>query len=41
MLSAMTGSGSAVFGVFQNRKKAEKAAETMQPHWCKVVETLI
>jgi 4-diphosphocytidyl-2-C-methyl-D-erythritol kinase len=41
MLSAMTGSGSAVFGVFQNRKKAEKAAKTMQPHWCKVVETLI
>jgi 4-diphosphocytidyl-2-C-methyl-D-erythritol kinase len=41
MLSAMTGSGSAVFGVFQNREKAEKAAKTMQPHWCKVVETLI
>jgi 4-diphosphocytidyl-2-C-methyl-D-erythritol kinase len=40
MLSAMTGSGSAVFGVFQNRKKAEKAAKTMQSHWCKVVETL-
>jgi 4-diphosphocytidyl-2-C-methyl-D-erythritol kinase len=41
VLSAMTGSGSAVFGVFQNRKKAEKAAKTMQPHWCNVVETLI
>jgi 4-diphosphocytidyl-2-C-methyl-D-erythritol kinase len=41
MLSAMTGSGSAVFGVFQNREKAEKAAKTMQLHWCKVVETLI
>jgi 4-diphosphocytidyl-2-C-methyl-D-erythritol kinase len=41
MLSAMTGSGSAVFGVFQNMKKAENAAMMMQPHWCKVVETLI
>jgi 4-diphosphocytidyl-2-C-methyl-D-erythritol kinase len=41
MLSAMTGSGSAVFGVFQNREEAAKAAKTMQPHWCKVVETLI
>ncbi len=41
MLSAMTGSGSAVFGVFQNVGKAAKAAKMMQPHWCKVVETLI
>ncbi|MBI4686000.1 MAG: 4-(cytidine 5'-diphospho)-2-C-methyl-D-erythritol kinase [Nitrospirae bacterium] len=37
----MSGSGSAVFGVFENSGKAGRAAEVMKPHWCKVVETII
>ena len=41
VISAMTGSGSAVFGVFENRKKAEEAAKAVQPHWSRVVKTLI
>jgi 4-diphosphocytidyl-2-C-methyl-D-erythritol kinase len=40
-VSSMSGSGSAVFGVFTDREKAKKAARAMTPCWCEVVETLI
>ncbi|MEW6586575.1 MAG: 4-(cytidine 5'-diphospho)-2-C-methyl-D-erythritol kinase [Nitrospirota bacterium] len=40
-LSAMSGSGPTVFGVFENRDMAEKAAVTMSPNWRRVVETLV
>jgi 4-diphosphocytidyl-2-C-methyl-D-erythritol kinase len=40
-VSSMSGSGSAVFGIFTNREKARNAARAMSPYWCKVVETLI
>jgi len=44
-ISAMTGSGPTVFGVFDSRDIAEKAVEAMKPStyggWCRVVETLI
>ena len=39
--SAMTGSGSAVYGLFRTREHAEKSADTMQSYWCRVVETLV
>lgn len=38
--SLMSGSGPTVFGVFDSRGAAEKAAEAMKPNWCRVVETL-
>jgi 4-diphosphocytidyl-2-C-methyl-D-erythritol kinase len=41
LVSAMSGSGPTVFGVFQTRDGAEKAAEKMRSQWCRVVETLI
>jgi 4-diphosphocytidyl-2-C-methyl-D-erythritol kinase len=41
VISAMTGSGSAVFGVFEDRKKAEEAARAVQPYWSRVVKTLV
>jgi 4-diphosphocytidyl-2-C-methyl-D-erythritol kinase len=40
MISAMSGSGPTVFGVFENKDKAEKAAKAMKPYSCWVVETL-
>jgi 4-diphosphocytidyl-2-C-methyl-D-erythritol kinase len=40
-LSAMSGSGPSVFGVFGSRESAEKAATRLEPHLCRVVETLI
>jgi 4-diphosphocytidyl-2-C-methyl-D-erythritol kinase len=40
-VSSMSGSGSAVFGVFADSEKAKKAARAMTPCWCEVVETLI
>ncbi len=40
-VSLMSGSGPTVFGVFDSRGAAEKAAEAMKPDWCRVVETLI
>ena len=44
-ISAMSGSGPTVFGVFDNKDMAEKAIETMWPSayggWYKVVDTLI
>lgn len=39
--SLMSGSGPTVFGLFDSREKAEKAAEVMKPNWARVVETLI
>jgi 4-diphosphocytidyl-2-C-methyl-D-erythritol kinase len=39
--SAMSGSGPSVFGVFGSRESAEKAASRLEPHLCRVVETLI
>ncbi|MFZ5907881.1 MAG: 4-(cytidine 5'-diphospho)-2-C-methyl-D-erythritol kinase [Nitrospirota bacterium] len=40
-VSAMSGSGPAVFGVFLSREAAVKAASAMKPDWCRIVETLI
>lgn len=40
-LSAMSGSGPAVFGVFVSRGAAEKAKRAMKPNWCCQVDTLI
>jgi 4-diphosphocytidyl-2-C-methyl-D-erythritol kinase len=39
--SAMSGSGPSVFGVYGSREAADKAAGRMEPHLCRVVETLI
>jgi 4-diphosphocytidyl-2-C-methyl-D-erythritol kinase len=39
-ISAMSGSGSVVFGVFPCRGEAEKVAQEMKPNFCRVVETL-
>lgn len=41
VISAMSGSGPTVFGVFDNRDTAKKAVKAMQPYWCRIVETLI
>jgi 4-diphosphocytidyl-2-C-methyl-D-erythritol kinase len=41
VMSAMSGSGPTVFGVFENKNMAEQAAVTMSPNWCCIVETLI
>jgi 4-diphosphocytidyl-2-C-methyl-D-erythritol kinase len=40
-VSAMSGSGPTVFGVFHSNAMAEKAAGAMKPNFCRVVETLI
>ena len=39
-ISAMSGSGSVVFGVFLSRGEAEEVAREMKPNFCRVVETL-
>jgi len=39
--SAMSGSGPSVFGVYDSREAAEKAAGRLEPHFCRVVETII
>ncbi|HMK48526.1 MAG TPA: hypothetical protein VK435_00605, partial [Thermodesulfovibrionales bacterium] len=39
-VSSMTGSGSAVFGVFEDRNRAEEAAKAFQLYWSQVVRTL-
>lgn len=41
VISGMSGSGSTVFGVFENKDKADAAAKTMNPNWSCVVETLV
>lgn len=40
LISAMSGSGPTVFGVFDSKNRAEKAAEAMYLYLCRVVETL-
>ncbi len=40
MISAMSGSGPAVFGVFESREKAFAATKEMVSNWCKVVTTV-
>lgn len=39
-LSAMSGSGSTVFGIFESREKAETAEKIIDAHWSAVVETI-
>ena len=40
VISAMSGSGSAVFGVFLSKVEAARAAQAMKPNFSRVVETL-
>jgi 4-diphosphocytidyl-2-C-methyl-D-erythritol kinase len=40
-VSAMSGSGPTVFGIFESRSAAEKAAMAMKPNFCCIAETLI
>jgi 4-diphosphocytidyl-2-C-methyl-D-erythritol kinase len=40
LISAMSGSGPTVFGVFDSKNRAEKAADAMDFYLCRVVETL-
>lgn len=41
LFSSMTGSGSAVYGVFQSLRMAERASEKIDSEWCKIVKTLV
>ncbi|MBM4141443.1 MAG: 4-(cytidine 5'-diphospho)-2-C-methyl-D-erythritol kinase [Nitrospira sp.] len=41
VISAMSGSGPTVFGIFESKDTAKKAAKAMKPYWCKLVETII
>jgi 4-diphosphocytidyl-2-C-methyl-D-erythritol kinase len=41
VLSLMSGSGSAVFGVFDSTEGARNASANMGEHWCRVVRTLV
>ncbi|MGD0884108.1 MAG: 4-(cytidine 5'-diphospho)-2-C-methyl-D-erythritol kinase [Thermodesulfovibrionales bacterium] len=41
VFSAMSGSGSTVFGVFRTDEEANRAVEGLSAHWCKVVKTVI
>ena len=40
LLSLMSGSGSAVFGVFNTNEEAVRASKNMPGKWCRVVRTL-
>lgn len=40
LISAMSGSGPAAFGVFELKEKAISAAREMGSHWCRVVTTV-
>ncbi len=40
IVSAMSGSGPTVFGVFESKGRALSVAKEMAPHWCKVVESI-
>lgn len=40
LVASMSGSGSAVFGVFHSEEEAQGAALHMGEHWCRVVRTL-
>lgn len=41
VISAMSGSGPSVFGVFSSEEPARRASLHMGEHWCRVVRTLI
>jgi 4-diphosphocytidyl-2-C-methyl-D-erythritol kinase len=41
VISAMSGSGSTVFGVFRSKVAADKAAQSMKTVFCRVVETIV
>ena len=40
-IASMSGSGSAVFGVFNTEDEARKASKLMGDYWCRVVKTLV
>lgn len=40
LMSAMSGSGSTVFGVFRTEEEAQKASGSMGRYWCRAVKTL-
>lgn len=40
LFSAMSGSGSTVFGVFDSLQEAEKAGKKMLQYWCRTVKTI-
>lgn len=40
VMSAMSGSGSTVFGLFRSAAEAQKAAGSMGSYWCRAVKTL-
>lgn len=40
VFASMSGSGSAVFGVFETEQMASEARQHMAPHWCRVVKTV-
>ncbi|MCL5023238.1 MAG: 4-(cytidine 5'-diphospho)-2-C-methyl-D-erythritol kinase [Nitrospirae bacterium] len=40
LFSCMSGSGSAVFGVFDSEESAARSAESMPSHWSRVVRTI-
>ena len=40
LFTSMSGSGSAVFGVFESEKKAVSVTDHLSPHWCRAVRTL-
>jgi 4-diphosphocytidyl-2-C-methyl-D-erythritol kinase len=40
VMSAMSGSGSTVFGVFRTAEEAQKALPSMDRYWCRAVKTL-
>ncbi len=39
--SLMSGSGPTVYGVFRSLQEAERAREVMNPHWCRIAQTLV
>jgi len=41
LMAIMSGSGSTVFGLFEDRDKAASASKQFSSHWSRVVETLI
>jgi 4-diphosphocytidyl-2-C-methyl-D-erythritol kinase len=41
IFSMMSGSGSAVFGIFRSAEEAEKASKAFKDHWTMAVQTLI
>lgn len=41
VISVMSGSGPTVFGIFESKDTAKKAARAMKPHWCRLVETIV